>query len=466
MQRAPLLAAVGLLSPLAAGQTFTTVAPGDSAIDMSSDGNLILVAGFSDWAVVDVAAGTRTPIAAGGDFPVAISDNGLVLGDMDHPTLGDNTSGILTGGTWVSLGTMGGATSGCPDLSNPYDLSDDGQVAVGLGWDGCTARAYKWTGATGMVQLPQIGPNATRANVVSADGSTIGGWDEDTTGPRRATVWFADGTQELVNVTPSNPTGIGEVFGLSDDGNWACGSGLNGVGPFLYSKATGTIELGVPPGGATSGTFAYDVSNDGKVVIGVEGNFLGSRAWIWTCSTGSLWMDDYFAAVGITLPPDGIKSAFEISADGTRILGTWGTGCCPITDNAFLATIPAQPTWSQYGIGASPVNYLDLDGGGSTGLGQVFEPVVSNIPAASLIAATGISPATANLSALGGILLIDPTFVTAVVDAHTGSGTVTHSIPIPGDPTFWGTDVYMQSLCDDFTQPAGWGLSNGLTVSL
>jgi uncharacterized membrane protein len=466
MQRSLLLPVAGLLASSAFGQaSITTISAGDTALDMTSDGATVLVQGFSDWATV--TGGVRTPLPAGGTFPVAIADNGWVLGVVPDPMSGNNGSGIYqpTTGVWTFLGYFEGSLAGCPDLSNPYDLSDDGLVAVGLGWNVCTADAYRWTGPTGMKQIPQIGIKASRANVISADGETVGGWDEHDTGPRRAAVWYPGDVEVLCNVTPNNPTGIGEVFGLSDDGNWACGSGLNGVGPFLYSEATGTIELGFAPGGATSSTYGQDVSDDGKVVVGFQGNFLGSRAWIWTCSGGTVFLDDYLTALGVALPGN-IATAVEISADGTQILGTWDTGGFPSTKNAFLATIPAQPTWAQYGVGASAVNLLDLDGAGSTGLGQLFTPVVSNIPVPATIAASGLSTAQASLDLFGGKLLIHPTVFATVVGTPAGTGTVKHVIPIPPLTTIWGVSVYMQSLCDDATQPAGWALSNGLTVSI
>jgi hypothetical protein len=462
--RLPIGLTAVLLASSAAAQ-LTTVSPGDTPIDWTSDGNLILVSGFSDWAVVDVAAGTRTPLPAGGSFPVAIADNGTILGAMTDPTFGANTSGLLVGGTWLSLGTMDGATSGCPDLSNPYDLDASGTIAVGLGWNVCSANAYRWEPGTGMKKLlPQTGPKATRANVISTDGSTIGGWDDAASGTRRAAVWYPDGTQELVNVTAANPTGVGETHGLSEDGHWACGSGLNGVGPFLHSRATGPVEIGVPPGGALSGTSAQSVSNDGKVVVGYQGNFLGSRAWIWTCSGGAQFLDTYLTGLGFAVPGN-IATAIAVSPDGTRILGAWDNGGFSV-DNTFIAVIPAQPTWAKYGVAASSTNILDLDGGGSTGLGQTFQPTVSLVPAAALFVGTGISLTPANLSLLGGVVLINPVTVANVLGFPAGTGSVTHTIPIPPQVDLWGVTVFLQSLCDDATKPQGFALSNGLSVSL
>jgi hypothetical protein len=461
------LAAAALTASVAAGQaSVNTVAPGDQAVDWIPDGSTVLVAGPSNWATVDVATGNRTPIPAGSEGAVAIAGQGQLLGVMNDPVSGNNGTGFMIPGLdlWVYLGNMPGVTAGCPDLTNPYDLDDQGLVAVGLGWDGCAAHAYKWTSGV-MAWLPQLGLDSSRANVVSADGSTVGGWDEDSPGQRRASVWYPDGTELLVNTTAANPTGFGEVFGLSRNGQWACGSGANGVGPFLYSQGTGTIELGFPPGGTTSGTTAFSVSDDGRVVVGNQGNFLGSRAWIWTSTGGMEWLDTYLAARGATLPGN-LATAIEISPDGTKILGTWDTGGFPSSKSAYIAEIPPQPTWAQYGVGASSVNVLDLDGGGSTGLGQIFQPTVSNLSPASVFAASGISLTQASLPLLGGIVLINPAPLATVVGLHGGGGSVTHAIPVPPTTSLWGVTVFMQSLADDAAQPLGWALSNGLSVSL
>ncbi|MEM7310014.1 MAG: hypothetical protein AAF682_25285 [Planctomycetota bacterium] len=456
----------GLLASAASGQSFTTVGTGGAARDWAVNQDNILISGSPDYIYV-VSTGTTIPIGVGGDSPVALADSGQVLGETPDLS-GPDTSGIWIPDAWTSLGGI--ATSGCPDLSSPYDLSDDGMVATGLGWEGCSGRAYKWTPGTGMVALGQIGPNSARGNVVSGDGSTIGGWDEDDTGPRRASIWYSDGTELLVNVTGTNPTGIGEVWGLSTDGSWACGSSQSGEGPFLYSQATGNINLGLPgPLGIFDVSQANGVSDDGKVVVGIQGSAFGTppRAFIWTATGGMRWLDEYLTDLGVTLPGGaGLSSAVEVSPDGTKILGTYDMG--PFSpQNAFIAEIPAQPSWEQYGTGLGGVNSLDLDGGGTTAVGGVFDATTSGITFTATFSATGLSAAQSSFPLFGGTGLINPGQLFATVTGSPGgTGSVTNNIPIPSDPDLFGLTVYLQSLTDDLSQPQLFALSNGLAVTI
>ena len=95
--------------------------------------------------------------ALGPLFAVAVSDDGqTVLGsDLPNP---DGVNGPVAAlwkastGTWQSLGYLPDALN-CPSKSDGYELSADGSVAVGLSWDGCSGRGFRWTEATGMVEL-------------------------------------------------------------------------------------------------------------------------------------------------------------------------------------------------------------------------------------------------------------------------------------------------------------------------
>ena len=280
---------IGLLASAASAQgssSFTTIGIGGPGTDWALDGGTVLIGDFSAPYIVVVSDGSIISIDPGGDSVVALSDSGQVLGQTPDLVLPADTSGLWIPGAWTSMGAVG--LTGCPDLSNSYDLSDDGMVATGLGWDGCSAFAYKWTLGVGMVQLPQLGPNSSRGNVVSGDGSTIGGWDEGTTGARRAAIWMPDGTEILPLETPTY-NGAGETWGFSTNGEWACGSGNNTTGPFVWNAATGPIFLGFPaPLGSFDVSQANAVSDDGKVVVGFQGSAFGTppRSWIWTASGG------------------------------------------------------------------------------------------------------------------------------------------------------------------------------------
>ena len=454
-----------LLAAPAGAQSFTTVGNGGRAVDWAQGQTNILIDDGTPYVWV-TSTSTAIVLDPGGDFPVAIADSGQVLGNAPD-TSGPDTSALWLPGSWTPLGGI--SASGCPDLSSPYDLSDDGMVATGLGWEGCSGRAYKWTPGTGMVALPQDGPNSARGNAVSGDGSTVGGWDEHSTGQRRAAIWYPGDVEVLPLVSGSDPVGAGEVWGFSADGTWACGDG-NAAGPFLYSQATGPIFLGFPgPLGPFDVSVAYGVSDDGKVVVGTQGSFFGTppRAWIWTATDGIQWLSDYLTGLGITLPAGAsLSDATALSADGTKILGTYDAGAFT-PQNAFIAEIPAQASWSTYGAGASPANVLTLDGGGSASTGGTFMPTTTGIPFLATFSATGVSLSDANLPLLGGTALIHPAqLVQTVLGAPAGTGTVTDSFPIPAQPALFGLTVFLQSLCDDPSQPQGFAFSNGLSLTI
>jgi uncharacterized membrane protein len=125
----------------------------------------------------DAFTDTMILLGAPGLDASAVSDDGsVVLGSMIDGA-GDEVAGIWRSSTgqWQSLGYLPGAGQ-CPSRSNGYELSADGTVAVGLSWIGCSGRGFRWTQATGMVELQALANGANRASVCSADGNVIGGF--------------------------------------------------------------------------------------------------------------------------------------------------------------------------------------------------------------------------------------------------------------------------------------------------
>jgi len=79
----------------------------------------------------------------------------------------------------------------------------------------------------------------------------------------------------------------------------------------------GMQALGSLPGGTES--WAYDVSADGSIVVGVSGSFAGYRAFRWTLSDG---MEDLNITYGHLLTPGSeLIVAIAISPDGRYIVG-------------------------------------------------------------------------------------------------------------------------------------------------
>ena len=92
-------------------------------------------------------------------------------------------------GEWESLGYLPNANA-CPSRSSGHELSADGSVAVGLSWDGCSGRAFRWTQAGGMVDLlPPFDGNESFAVAVNAAGSVVGQSSRNNFQDTHAVLW-------------------------------------------------------------------------------------------------------------------------------------------------------------------------------------------------------------------------------------------------------------------------------------
>jgi len=225
------------------------------------------------------------------------------------------------------------------DNANVYDVADDGS-AVGLAWsdDFSVAKAYYWTPADGAIDLPVTDTTtASRANSISADGTVIGGWNDDPdTGFRRGVIW-----QDRVPFYPLDAMGnnVGEAGAVSGNGQFVVGSSYSNedgsISSWRWSAKTGeVIPIPVMP-------FAFGVSDDGKTIVGASGFFDDPprAAYIWTEANGSQLLVDYLAAQGITVPAgwDFSGGLTGVSGDGLVISG-W-TLFSPDGMRSFVVTI-------------------------------------------------------------------------------------------------------------------------------
>jgi len=145
---------------------------------------------------------------------------------------------------------VGGYPGGAPQdafLSSAYDASDDG-VVVGLALDDASRYfAFRWTAAEGMTQLTVNRPaNASRANAVSADGSTIIGWNDQDSGFRSGVIWQNGVPLDLADAD-GNP--VGEALAVSSDGSVVVGTGYSnpdtgGIEAWRWTAATGVQGIG------------------------------------------------------------------------------------------------------------------------------------------------------------------------------------------------------------------------------
>ncbi len=382
MLKTPLmrLAALSLGLGVAQAQNTLTLLGQGSVSDMNSTGTAV-VGSDAQGAFLWTATGGYVPL--GQNQGIGVSEDGTrVLGNMTDAA-GDELAGLWQASTgWVSLGGLAGSSG--TSVSSAYGLSGDGRRATGLGWaSAASGRAFDWQEGIGMSELPRLGINSTRGNTVSRDGSTIGGWDEDATGPRRAKIWGPGGVELLIlENQPGNQEGIGEVFGLSSDGTWACGTGTDEG--FVWSQATGVINFGPLPGwagGFFDRGYSNAVSDDGQRVVGWYGSFFNSAATLWTPTGGYQRLGDVLTGAGVNLGNYELISAIDISPDGRIILGE-ARQIGSFAREWFIATLD----------GAVGTAYCTPAVANSTGSGAVLTAIGSPIAASNTLTlrATGL----------------------------------------------------------------------------
>ena len=333
--------------------------------------SLILASGFAHasgtFTLIETAGLALGKVSANGEYAVGTTFGGQgfrytastateeILPDLDT-ALGVNNAGAISG----AVPENGGVNNGGRDLgafqpvgadpvqltsplqtnANGYDIADDGTV-VGLSFGDNfvgPAVAFVWTDAEGMTALPVNRPdNYSRANVISADGHVIAGWNDQDDGFRTAVVWT---DRVPVDVVDRDGLAVGEADGISVDGRFVVGSSytdINGnAGSWRWNSHSNTMTM-IP-----LMTFAFGVSADGSTIVGNTGFFDDPprAAVVWRKSVGSMMLADYLAEEGIVVPDgwDLSGGLTGISADGRTIVG-WGSG--PLGTQSYVIRIDA-----------------------------------------------------------------------------------------------------------------------------
>lgn len=285
---------------------------------------------------------------------------------------------VLTGAEFTVLPDFAGSAE--ESTTTATDVSADGLVLVGTGWGSSfnNYEAFRWTAATGMVGLGRLpGHNVdSRAVAVSRDGATVVGvsrhqpvvggdieyvpyrWTEATglvalslgepgeassawvnganavtdggvvvgNARWRPVRWLADGTRQAL----SDLNGFGS--GVSADGSVAVGEvvlGYDGAGigivrAFRWTEAGGLVLLKDGVGQEVQSN-AYDVSDDGTVVVGQchISVATGPQACRWTEETGLVGLG--------RLPGHALSVAQAVSGDGRLVAGQ---SCTPSNGGA------------------------------------------------------------------------------------------------------------------------------------
>ena len=292
---------------------------------------------------------TKGVIYVGGQVAEAVSLNGDTIAGTAYDARNVTQAAIWQrGAEWRLLGSVVPNAAPCDALlSSTYDTSENGQVIVGLAWNGCGfARAFRWEESTGMVDLGTMNPGlSTRANGISGDGRVIVGW-QDTGGGRRGARWI-DGAQTLF----TGPSGIiGEAQAANRDGSVVVGQSCEFssiANPFanqqvwIWTSRDGVTCLPTPRVRVLDnfiGT-ALATSEDGRIVGGSHSFGLEAESVLWI-DHEPIYLKDYLRA-------NGVPNAFEnwvntgfvtaISRDGRMLIGS---GAGPRDFQGFIVILP------------------------------------------------------------------------------------------------------------------------------
>ncbi len=289
---------------------------------------------------------------------------------------------------YLDLGRLG---DGPNDISVASEVSDDGSVVVGLASlnDGTITHAFRWTAATGMVDLEGPGgADFSQAIGVSGDGTIIVGQRQFDEG-ERGFVWTeADGFRALPGLQPFAQTfaravssGGGVIIGESQEVGHAVRWTPNGAGGFDVQ------DLGVLDGHTVSA--ATGLSDSGAVIVGasttfiISRNTLGaradvatdfSRAFRWTEATGMADLNQLLIDAGVDLTGITLQSATAISPDGSLIatLATTPTTEAGASDALVVcyvdAAVPGGSCTTTDTGGEEPVGGGGGGGGGTGGV--------------------------------------------------------------------------------------------------
>jgi probable HAF family extracellular repeat protein len=227
---------------------------------------------------------------------------------------------------------------GTSTRSYAYAVSDDGATVLGgsyFGYDEEGHQAFVWTQAGGLVPVAFLpaGGQSNFAGGISADGSTVVGWGNYQSGAQTAENGF-------YSLNGGAATGIGDLAQGADKSVAAAASANGAIivgwgtvkpdnGPqakeaLQWDATNGVQSLGtlwdppIPPPGGHAGEIplsqAYDVSDDGSVIVGKSLNDTGMQAFSWTSGSGMQALADLAGG-----PVD--AAAYAVSGNGLVIVG-------------------------------------------------------------------------------------------------------------------------------------------------
>jgi probable HAF family extracellular repeat protein len=256
------------------------------ASDVSADGSAVVGLGelpstaFEGFHWTAASGMVGLGFLPGGRWSSAssVSANGAVVVGWSTTAGSSEAFRWTQAGGMVGLGDLPGGPS--TEGSAAGAVSRDGSVVVGEGRSAAGREAFRWTQATGMVGLGDLpgGEFWSYANAVSADGSVVVGRGGNARNEYEAFRWTPAGGMVGLG-SPPGGRGSG-AHAVSADGSVVVGNYLNDnndgrFGAFIWTSATGmrnlqdmlVNDLGYNLTGWSLG-FAQGISADGRWVVG------------------------------------------------------------------------------------------------------------------------------------------------------------------------------------------------------
>lgn len=261
-------------------------------------------------------------LAGGMVYSVAydVTDDGSMVVGYSISASGTEAMYWTSSTGMVGLGDLAGGVFS----SYANGVSADGSVIVGNGVSASGGEAWRWTSGGGMVGLGDLagGAFSSYARATSADGSVVVGYGTS-----------ASGTEAMRWTSSSGMVGLGDLAGgafeskaynVSADGSVVVGYSRNAIDQeaFRWTAATGMVGLGDLNGANFIQSEAYAVSADGNVVVGYSDTPGGSQAFYWTVNDGMESVADILSAAGVNTTGWDLSVAYDVSDDGTLVVGT------------------------------------------------------------------------------------------------------------------------------------------------
>jgi hypothetical protein len=351
--------------------------------DMSADGTAMVGSANSQgylWTTTN-PTWVAIPGTSGVFTSYSVSNGGLFVCATMPDANGDSVAARWSQATgqWTLLGGLVGQSG--TSISSASDISADGSVVVGLGWlTPNNAHGIRWDAINGVVDLGHYlgAPGDSRADGISADGTTITGFDSDpVTGVWRGAVW-TNLTEALTGcLDPADPIdGPSHGYAVSATGTYVVGESSTGLftpsfwnenHAFRWDAVNGISDLGTTPvdpfGWGNHATIPTGVSADGRTVVGFSGvAAFGPGAlqplFIWREGNPMMLLSDYLIASGAPQVAGWVlEGVAGISSDGLTL---YGHGTSPtFSREAWVVTISAPTvtycTAKPNSIGCLPV---------------------------------------------------------------------------------------------------------------